>query len=196
MDTARAKRFEPWLRQGEIMKILKNQKGFSLLEIMVASLLASFVIGALFASVRAYDANGDLFYTKTSMEEQGMRALQKMELELRETAPSRISLGSGGSSITFSVPSESSPTTAGTYAVDWTNAHSITYSVSGTQLIRTDANAVTDTTTRKLSNFVSSVVFAVPSSGVVTITLNLSQTLKNTRTLTKTLTATAQLRNP
>ena len=178
------------------MKILKNKNGFSLVEIMVSSLLASLILGAMFATIRNYDASGDMFYSKINMEEQGMKAIQKMEWELRQTAPSRITLGSSGASITFSVPSETSPTVASTYAVDWTNAHTVTYSVSGTQLIRTDAGATTDTTTRKLCNFVSSVVFAVPSSGVVTTTLNLSQTLKNTRTITHTLTSRTQVRNP
>ena len=178
------------------MKNFDNQNGFSLVEIMVSAVLASFILGALFLTIRNYDASGDMFYSKINMEEQGMRALQKMEWELRQTAPSQITIGGGGTSITFNVPSEVSPTLATTYTVDWTNAHTVTYSVSGTQLIRTDTSATTDTTTRKLCNFVSSVAFAVPSSGVITTTLNLSQTLKNTRVITQTLTARTQVRNP
>jgi|GEM_PF-5950456 len=178
------------------MNFFKDQKGFSLIEIMMASVLAAMLMGAFFMATRAQDAQGDMLYVKMNMEDQGMNALRKMEHELRQSSPSRIAIGSGGSSITFEVPSETSPVNTSTYAVDWTGSHTVTYAISGTQLVRTDADAVSDTTARIISNFVSGVTFAVPASGIVTVTLNLSQTLKNTRTLAKSLSANIQVRNP
>ena len=178
------------------MKQIQNQKGFALLELLLASFLATMLLGSFFAAIRTYDANGDSIYTRMNMEEQGMNALRKMEHELRQSAPSRITVGGGGTTITFQVPNESSPTVATTYAVNWTGAHSITYSISNGQLIRTDSSATSETTPRTLCNFASSVTFAVPASGIVTIALNLSQSLKNTRTLTQALSARVQVKNP
>lgn len=166
------------------------------MEILFSSVLAAMLLGAFFMAIRAQGAQGDLLYVKMNLEEQGMNALRKMEHELRQSSPSRISIGGGGSSITFEVPSESNPVSTSTYAVDWTGAHTITYAISGTQLVRTDADAVSDTTARVMSNFVSGVTFAVPATGIVTISLNLSQTLKNTRTVTQALSARVQVRNP
>ncbi len=173
------------------------------MELIFSSVLAAIVLGAFFAAVRSHDANADLIYYKMNMEEQGMNALRKMEQELRMSAPSRITqsdgsaivVGTNYSAIKFQVPDESSPTVASTYVVNWTGAHSITYSMSGTQLIRTDANATVETIPRTLCNFISSVAFSVPSSGIVDITLNLSQVLKNTRTITQTLYAKVQVKN-
>ncbi len=178
------------------MNWIKDQKGFSLTEIIFSSFLATMLVGSFFVAVRANDGHGDILYTKMNMEEQGMNALRKMEHELRQSAPSRITIGSGGSSIIFQVPNEASPVDTSTYAVNWSGAHTIRYDVSGAQLIRTDTSAVSDTTPRVLTNFVSGVTFAVPTSGIVTVSLNLSQTLKNTRSITQVLSARVQVRNP
>ena len=178
------------------MNCMKNQKGFTVLEFLIASFLSAMVMGSFFAAVKTYGANDNSIYVKMSMEEQGMNAIRKMEHELRQSSPSNISVLNSGASIRFEVPSESSPTVASTYAVNWTGAHTITYAISNGQLIRTDADATTDTTARVLCNFASSVTFAVPSSGIVTIALNLSQSLQNTRVLTHALTARVQTKNP
>jgi len=178
------------------MKLLQDQKGFSLTEILFASVLATMLIGAFVVAMRAQDAQSDMLYVKMNMEDQGMNALRKMEHELRQSSPSRITIGAGGNSITFDVPDESNPLNPATYAVDWTGAHTVTYAIIGSQLIRTDADAVTDVTPRVLCNFVSGVNFSIPAVGMVAINLTLSQTLKNTRSLTQTLSARVQVRNP
>ena len=101
------------------------------MEIMFSSALSVIVIGSFFMAVRAHDAQWDEMYIKMNMEEQGMRAIQKMEQELRMTAASRIFQtggtamvdGTSYSTIQFQVPNESSPIITATGAVNWTGAH-------------------------------------------------------------------------
>jgi prepilin-type N-terminal cleavage/methylation domain-containing protein len=122
------------------MKILKSQKGFTLLELMVTMSIVVIMSYCLFLALRAGDEQRQAADAKMLIYDSAREGLYKMVQEIRQTAPSRVTIGVGSSDITFSIPNSATPVDATTYSVDWTTAQQVTYAIGGTnnnQVIRT-----------------------------------------------------------
>jgi len=83
-------------------------KGFTLIEILVASLIMSIIMGALFASLSIGQNswfNGDAVI---ELRDQTIRSIMTMDKELSATRPSKINLAIGATSntITFYLPQD------------------------------------------------------------------------------------------
>ena len=176
----------------------KNERGFTLMEMMVAVGLSTMVGMVLFTSVRYGNEQVDTREARMTMQDNAREGMYKMLQELRQSGPSKITVGTGY--IQFQIPDPSSLVTT-SYAVNWTNAHTIKYSVGGTnntQLIRQD---VTSNKTAVVANNITGLTFSgSPSSAptVVTATMSIQKTLSNGRVMpiqAMTLTSQAEIRN-
>ena len=120
-------------------------KGFTLIEILVASLIMSIIMGALFVSLSVGQNswfNGD---TAIELRSQTIRSIMTIDKELSATRPSKINLaiGAASSTITFYLPQDNNGDgsvvdSAGD--IEWSGA--ITYSLNGSnQIVRSSGGA-------------------------------------------------------
>jgi prepilin-type N-terminal cleavage/methylation domain-containing protein len=174
-----------------------GQKGFSLVEVMIAVAISSVLMYTLFVVMRTSNEQMQSAEVKMTIQDSARESLYKMIQEIRLSAPSRVTIGMGGTSIQFYIPDASAPLNAD-YTVDWNVADLVTYTLGGTnnrQILRTSNGQTT-----VMANDVSSVSFtgdATPPN-VVTVTVNFQRQMVNTRQMTATpmqLTAKAELRN-
>ncbi len=175
--------------------MIQNQKGFTLLELMVTVAISSILAYCIFLSMRSGDELRQAADAKMQLYDSQREGLYKMIQEIRSSASTRVTLGT--STITFSIPNPSSPVTS-TYGVDWTNAISVTYSIGGTnsnQVIRTANGAST-----VIANDVTALTFtgnATPPT-LVTVSMSVQRSTAGGRTMTAApiqLSAQARLRN-
>src|SRR5262245_39117742 len=127
------------------MRMIRDERGFfSLVEMMMALAISLVVAAALFMAIRTGNDQLETSDLKMTIQDSAREGLYKMIQEIRESSPSRITVGT--STITFNVPDPNSPVNVSTYAVNWPG-HTINYARGGTgnQIIRT--NSTTGTTT-------------------------------------------------
>jgi prepilin-type N-terminal cleavage/methylation domain-containing protein len=181
-------------------KLWKNQKGFSLVELMVAILISGIFMYGLFTVLRASSEQTQSSTVKMNIQDSAREGLYKMLQEIRLSTSSQISILNGGTSIQFKVPDPNAPILAD-YRVDWDNGKTITYTLGGVnnrQIIRTDLSTAQS---RVIANDVASVLFignAVPPR-VVTVNMNVQGQMTNQRQMTLTplqFSGKAELRNP
>lgn len=160
---------------------LSGQKGFTLVEVMISAAIFSVLIMGLYVALEATSDQSDVSQAKMTLQESGTRALYKMEQELRLSASDRVVVAADGNSVTFDVPDPDNPFDSN-YNTNWTDSHSVTYSLSGTQLMRADSDAGTSSV---LANDVTDIEFAGNDTEptVVTITIDLQKTLSNGRVI-------------
>lgn len=179
------------------MKITQ-EKGFTLVEVMIAMAIASVMTYAIFVVMRTSQEQMQAADVKMSIQDSAREGIYKMLQEIRLSAPNQVTLGSGGTSITFNIPDSTTPLTAA-YTVDWTTADAIVYQLGGTggnQILRT----INGGNSKVIANNVTSLTFtgdATPPR-VVTVTVNLQRQMTNTRQMTATplqIIANAELRN-
>ncbi len=181
------------------MKKIMDQKGMSLMELMIAISVSTVIALTLFIAMRTAQVQMSTSDVSMAIETSGREGLYRMLQEIRESAPSRISITNSGATITFNVPNPSSPVTAG-YAVNWPG-YSIQYTRGGTggnQLIRTNS---TTNATSVIANDVTALSFTGSPSGspsTVTVTMSMQKNLTNGRSIPATalsLTGQAKVRN-
>ena len=192
---------------------MKN-RGFTLIEIMVVFTVFSIIIGAIYAVFTVGNQSWLQGAAQVDVQQEARRAMDWMIRELRESRDSGITIASGGSSITFEIPSN-----LGSTDIIWD--YQVQYFLSGAQLMRTLSDKSTGVpiaidVNRVLANDVNNLQFTriqttitiadpdgVPNSGdeeVETLTaleVNL-QTQKDVlqgRTMQNALTSRAILRN-
>lgn len=168
------------------------------MELMISMAVATVIVSTIFIAIRVSQNQMNTSDVAMAIESTGREGLYRMIQEIRESAPSRITIAADGNSITFNVPNPSSPVTSG-YAVNWPG-HSIQYARAGTnntQIIRTNS---TTGQTSVIANDVTDVTFtgdsATPST--VTVTLTLQRNLVNGRSIpvnALSLTSQAKVRN-
>lgn len=178
--------------------MIRNQRGFTLTELMLALGASTMIAYATFAAMRvslnAFDSNSVRMTIQTSARE----GLYRMVQEIRESSSTRISITNSGSTITFTVPNSASPVTA-SYGVNWGDQirYQLGTGVNAARIIRT--NMTTNNTTVMASD-VTSVTFTGNSSTptVVTAVMNVQRSLLNGRNIPASplqMTAQARIRN-
>jgi len=175
----------------------KQEKGFTLLELMVVVGISSVISCALFMALRMGSDQVETSGLRMTVQDQAREGLYKMIQEIRESAPSRIAIGGGGANIQFNIPSSNNTVNALSYLVDWTNALSIRYALGGInnqQIIRTNLNTGQTTV---LANYVNALTFtgnAAQPSWVI-VTMGVQWTGMNRRQMSTQLTGRANIRN-
>lgn len=181
-----------------------NSKGYSLVEMMMVLLISTIAGYILFTTTRVANDQNETREARMFLQENIRDGFYKMVQEIRQTAPSRVTIytsngatTTSGPTIQFQVPNPSYFTTGTSYDLDWNNAHTIRYALGGTnntQIIRTN---VTSNTTTIVANNISSVTFTGNSAtpDYVTITMTAQKTMTSGRSIQTPLYATAELRN-
>ncbi len=180
------------------MKILRNEKGFTVLELLVVSGISLVIASAIFMAMRLGSEQLEGADLKMTIQDSAREGLYKMLQEIRESAPSRISFGNGGTGIQFTAPDPNNPATAPNYSVNWAAAHTVQYSLAGSQIRRSN---LTTNQNSIIANDVTGITFAgnAPQPTVVTVTMNVQRTLKNSRVVPSVplqITGQAKIRNP
>ena len=174
--------------------MIQNDRGFTLVEMMMAMAISCVVAAALFMAMRTGNEQLETSDMKMTIQDSAREGLYKMIQEIRESSPTRITIGA--SDITFSVPDPNSPVDGTTYAPNWPG-HTIRYAISGTQVIRTNS---TTGDTSVIANDVTALSFTgnAAQPTVVTVALSVQRTLKNQHLLPATalqITGQARIRN-
>lgn len=177
----------------------REQKGFTLVEVMVAMIIAAMIVGAVYRVMRSSQVQMESSEIKMTIQDSAREGLYKMVQELRLSAPSKVTISPDGMSVQFFVPAGNSPLDSD-YRIDWNNAHQITYALGGDdnkQLIRTNANTGES---KILANDVASLAFVGDANppNEVTVTMGVQRSLINTRQMSVTpvqISAKAELRN-
>lgn len=176
----------------------KDEKGFSLVELMISLVMSAIIAYAIFAILRTSNEQTQSADVKMAIQDSAREGLYKMLQELRLSSPDQTTVSTN--SIQFKIPNPDAPL-GSDYKVDWTNAHSITYSLGGTnnkQIIRTNK---TTGQMQVVANDVASLSFtgdATPPR-VVTVTMTVQRAMVNSRQMTATplqLIGKAELKNP
>lgn len=164
---------------------------------MISVACSSIIAYVIFMAIRTAQTQMSTATVSMAIQSSGREGLYRMLQEIRESAPTRITIANGGTTITFNVPNPSSPVTAG-YAVNWPG-HSIQYARGGTgnQVIRTNS---TTGQTSVIANDVTALTFTGNSASpsVVTVTMSVQKNLTNGRSIPATalsLTGQARIRN-
>lgn len=166
-----------------------NQKGFTLLEMMIVVVIASimaYMIGSVF---RSGSRQASAINTTMTVQEAAQRGISRMIEEIRETSPTRITVANN--SLTFQIPTAVDDTGA----ITWSG--NIQYSIGGlnnTQLLRLDGNG----NVAVIANDVLQAVFTanvVTAPTLITIRLDTQRQTVEGRPYIKTLTGQAEVRN-
>ncbi len=178
------------------LKKMMGQKGLGVVELMVSVAASTLVIGSIFAAMRIQSVQMDTSNLKMTIETDAREGLYRMAQELRLSSPTRITISNNNQTISFQVPNPSSPVSTN-YGINWTGAHTIQYTVTGGNLVRTNT---TTGTSNNLANDVTSVTFTgnTNSPTVVTMVMNVQRTLTNGRVVPATplqITGKARVRN-
>ena len=162
------------------MTMKQNEKGFSLIELMMVIAISSVMFYALAATLRQGSEQLDSAGARMNIQESAREGLYKIIQEIRQSAPTQITLGAGGNSIQLRVPDPANSTNAD-YAPNWAGSRNISYALGGTnnrQVIRTDLGTAQ---TRVVANDVVTLNFtgngAAPT--LVTATMSVQRTLIN-----------------
>lgn len=176
-----------------------NQKGFSMLEMLVVVAISSMIFYTMFVVLRKGDDQVQMTQVKMHLEENAREGVYRLVQDLRQSAPDRITINGGGSSIQFQVPASASAF-SNDFSIDWANAETIQYALGGTdgvQLVRTN---LTTGNTRVMANDFTAINFTgdAANPNVVTITVSVQRATVNGTLIPATplqLTAQAEIRN-
>ena len=179
--------------------IKQNEKGFSLIELMMVIAVSSIIMYALATTMLKGNEQIDSTALRMDIQESAREGLYKMTQEIRQSAPTRVVIAGTGNSVQLSVPDPANPVLAD-YTVNWAGSRSISYALGGVnnrQLIRTDLGT---NQARVVANDVTAVNFAGNSANptLVTITISVQRTMINGKVIPVTplqLVAQAEVRN-
>ena len=169
-------------------------KGFTLIEIIVASLIMSVIMAALFVALSIGQNpwfSGDAVI---ELRDQTIRSIMNMDKELSETRPSKINLaiGATSSTVTFYVPQDNNGDgsvvdSAGN--IEWSGA--ISYSLnSSNQIIRASGGASTI-----IGIDIATLQFTMTESRLIQIDITARKTALSKRQMQDTEQAVIKIRN-
>ena len=175
-----------------------NQRGYSLIEILLAIGISSIIAYSIFTVMRVGHEQNYASDVKMAIQDNGREGLYKMTQEMRLAAPANMSIAEDGKSVEFKVPDAASPNDSD-YKVDWASGHTIQYQLDeeNKQLIRIEDGDEDNATV--IANDVTDVTFegdANPPSEV-SVTVGLERDLANGREMSENVSVTlnAKLRN-
>lgn len=172
------------------MKPLKMHpaRGFTVLEMVVVMGIFSIILMLLNTAMMSGMNHVNFNSAKMDLQASVRNAMTQLSFEIREASASRVTIGSGGSSLRIQIPS--SVGNSGT--INWSSP--ITYQVGGNrrQLVRTGGNEAASV----LANDVQSVTFSFVDQATLAYTLTMQKTLADGRSTSVALTGHARLRNP
>lgn len=177
---------------------MKNQRGFSLIEVMIAIAISSIITFSIFTVMQVTQNQLSTMDTKMLLQDNAREGLYKMTQEIRLSAPGHFSILDGGQAIEFDVPDAATPTNDA-YQIDWDVSHKVRYELKGGQLLRIldgdDANPTV------IANNVANLTFEGDQEQVnlITIDVGLQRFLANGRAMSDTplqVNLNAELRNP
>lgn len=162
-------------------------RGIALLEMMIAVAIFSLMMVLVGAILVGGERQADFNDTKIDLQTAVRNSLYQMSLDIRESSPSRTSIGAGGNRLTFQVPASIS--NSGT--ITWSAP--VTYQIGGNgrQLVRSDSAGST-----VLANDVQTINFSFTDASTLTYSVTAQRTTRNGRPLSVTSTGTARFRNP
>ncbi len=167
----------------------RPEKGFTLFEMMVSVAIFSIITMLVGMILQGGEEQVQLAGLKMNLQESTRESLYQMGLEIRESSPSRIAIGSGGSALTFQIPANVS----NSGVITWSNPITYQRGGNGTQLVRISGGQTTI-----LANDIQNVTFSTssgsPSSIIFAVTAQ--RTMINGRVLSVASTGEARLRNP
>lgn len=169
-------------------------KGFTLIEILVASLIMSVIMAALFVALSIGQNSWFSGDTAIELRDQTIRSIMNMDKELSETRPSKInlSIGATSSTVTFYVPQDNNGDgsvvdSAGN--IEWSGA--ITYSLnSSNQIIRTSGGASTI-----IGIDIATLQFTMTENRLIQIDITARKTALSKRQMQDTEQAVIKIRN-
>ena len=192
----------------------RAQKGFTLIEIMIAVAISSIILFGVFGILQVSNKQLGIIHAKMSLEESSREALFKMAQEIRQTSNNKITNNFGTpdannvqqtNTLTFIVPVPA-PNAASLVDVNFDPkwADNIRYSLNGAtnQILRTSTDLVTNATKQAiLANGITALTFSrkTATPELITITVSAQQTLSDGRKVPETpiqMTAQAEARNP
>ncbi len=122
----------------KVCKKIYSVCGVTLVETMIATLIFTMIVGALYVVLNAGQASWETNKTKIELQQEARKAMDWMINDLRQSGNSSIvdvpATGAWFNQITFKTPSG---VTSG--SISW-NLATIRFAKSGTQLQRTDTN--------------------------------------------------------
>ena len=126
---------------------------------------------------------------KMNLQESTRESLYRMGLEIRESSPSRVALGSNGSSLAFQIPASVS----NSGVITWSGPITYQRGGNGNQLVRVSAGQTT-----VLANDIQTITFSTTGAPVSTVIFSVTaqRTLISGRVLSVASTGEARLRNP
>jgi prepilin-type N-terminal cleavage/methylation domain-containing protein len=165
-------------------------KGFTLVEILVATLILTLLIMAAFQVMEAGRSSWFTGDTSVQLRQEIIKTFIRMERELKETRPSQINLGSGtsGASLIFRIPQDNNAD--GTILdangnVEWSDT--ITYALNGANQITRTASG----NTTIIANNVIGLQFTRPVSPVNILQIDI--TVRKTSILNRIIQDTGQI---
>lgn len=163
----------------------KNQKGFTLVELMMVVALFSLLMYAITNVLINGQGHVHALETKLTLETSARDGLTKIIEEVRESAPSRLLVGS--STLDFQVPTS----VDSNGIITWSST--IQYYMSGTQLLRAVSG-----NTAVLANDVQNVSFLANDAGnptVITIQMDMQREAIDGHMYSEALIGQAKIRN-
>lgn len=178
--------------------VILNQRGFSLLEMMLVIAISTVMMYVLFAALRAGDRQIQAAQVKMAIQESAREGLYRMIQEIRMSAPGRIDI-TGEDTIEFEIPDEGDRVTEG-YQINWDSAQTVRYERGGdggNQIIRTN---VSTGEVSVIGNDITALEFEGndASPEIVTITLSAQRETVDGRTVPEVpvqLSGQAEIRN-
>ena len=129
--------------------MLRNEKGFSLLELVTVVGISSMITYSIFIAMSTSNVQTQTSDLKMLIQDSAREGLYKMAQEIRQSAPARVSVttpAAGYDVIEFDIPNPNSPVNTDNsdavedYSTDWTTALKIQYARGGancTRIVRT-----------------------------------------------------------
>ncbi len=170
---------------------MKNNRGFSLLELMMSVAIFSLMVIAVFGVYQVGMESWDLIYVQSNLTSQARMGIEKINKELRTSTLTNID-SSSATQLRFKVPTAVNSSTG--IITTWSNW--IRYSRGGNggnQLLRTDEGTNAETV---LANDVTNLQFIANSNpDTISIAITTQKETANGNVVPISLSGTVELRN-